>query len=329
MPEASQLEILDVRSFSGPQLAPLLRDEAARWQRRLRWDYVQAINLLLEYLDGRVLPGLVALRKDNKQLLGYCFCVYEGSKAVIGDIYAFGESEARNNPVCETLLEHMLEMLQNTPGIDRIESQLLMFPAGSFPQQFPARGFRSFPRLFLLAELNAPELLKPAPPLKLSSALRLDSWKPEFQKQAAELIHRAYIGHEDSQINDQYQSVSGAERFLHNIIRFPGCGNFDAENSLVLHDRHTGTPQAILLCSRIRFDTAHITQLCVTPSLRGFGLGHLLLTHCAQNLRERGLTHASLTVTESNVKARKLYEKLGFGMVERFEAQTWNAEQRH
>ena len=35
-------------------------------------------------------------------------------------------------------------------------------------------------------------------------------------------------GHIDASINDQYRSLHGSLRFLHNIVRFPGCGVFDA-----------------------------------------------------------------------------------------------------
>ena len=37
----------------------------------------------------------------------------------------------------------------------------------------------------------------------------------------------------DSEINDQYRTLSGSLRFLNNIVRFPGCGTFDPEGSFV------------------------------------------------------------------------------------------------
>ncbi len=48
---------------------------------------------------------------------------------------------------------------------------------------------------------------------------------------AARLIALAYKDHLDSHINEQYRTASGSQRFLHNIVRFPGCGYFDAESS--------------------------------------------------------------------------------------------------
>ena len=126
---ATHPEVLDLRHFSAAALRPLLQEEAAVWQRRLLWDYTRSIDLLLEYIDARSLTGYVAQR--HGRVAGYAFGVCEASKAVLGDVYAFGEGEQRVAPISELLLDHLLETLQATPGIDRIESQLLLFPDGS------------------------------------------------------------------------------------------------------------------------------------------------------------------------------------------------------
>ena len=350
---STHLEILDLRHFSAAQLKPLLRDEADRWQRRLHWDYTRASATLLDYLDSRILPGFVALQSGR--VVGYAFSVFEAAKAVIGDIYAFHETESTTNPVCNTLLHHQLELLQATPGVDRIESQLLMFPAGAFAEAFRTRGFRSFPRLFMLSDVEALAARTPRsrPPserrLQPGTNLMLQSWQPEFYEGAAQLIQRCYAGHMDAGINDQYRTLHGAQRFLHNIIRFPGCGVFDAEKSWVLREAAHGEDplrlpaasavrqplvpsaappapaiKAVLLCSRVRSDVAHITQLCVDPSLRGRGLGQTLLEHCAAEIAPRGIKHLSLTVTEANSSALRLYERNGFTTLHRFEAMVWD-----
>jgi ribosomal protein S18 acetylase RimI-like enzyme len=314
----TQLEILDLRHFSAAKLRPLLQDEALRWQRRLHWDYTRASNTLLEYLDGRILPGYVALRSGS--IIGYAFCVFEAAKAVIGDVYALHETESLTNPVCDTLLHHLIELLQATPGVDRIESQLLMFPVGALAAPFRAAGFQSSPRLFMMAGLSsAPaDSHPPAAPRPL-----FEPWHPAFYEPAAELILRCYTGHMDAGLNDQYRSLAGAQRFLHNIIRFPGCGVFDPANSWVLRNPSTHALDAVILCSRIRGDVGHITQLCVRPSLRGRGLGRLLLQHCAARLTQQGVRHLSLTVTEANTPALRLYHNNGFRTLHRFEAMIW------
>lgn len=322
MSSAPQFEVLDLRHFSAAQMRPLLRDEAERWQQRLRWDYQHSVDLLLDYLDSRVLPGFVALA--SKRVIGYGFCVFEAAKAVIGDVYAFTEGESLENPICETLLTHLIEMLQATPGVDRVESQLLMFPAGALHGPFLSRGFRPHPRLFMFCDLRSSRLGEIARIPPHPQGYLLNSWRPEFYEAAAALIHRAYSGHMDAGINDQYQTVAGAQRFLHNIIRFPGCGAFDGENSWVLRNPRTLAIEAVILCSRVEQKTGHITQICVSPELRGRGLGSILLEQCASELLRRGYQGLSLTVTEANAPARAVYEGLGFAPLHRFEAMVWD-----
>ncbi len=317
--DPQKIEILDLRHFNAAQLGPLLRDEAQRWNRRLQWDYTRASDLLLDYIDGRVLPGFVALH--DHRILGYAFGVFEADKAVIGDVYAFHETEAISNPICDILLDHLLESLQATPGVDRAESQLLMFPAGALAAPFLRRGFHSSPRLFMACNLNT---LPQVPLSETPAAFVLQPWRPEFYNPAAALIHRAYAGHMDSSINDQYRTLHGAQRFLHNIIRFPGCGLFDAENSWALRNARSNALEGLLLCSRVRSDTAHITQLCIDPNLRGQGLGQHMLHHFTHHIARRRATSVSLTVTEANTPALRLYQRNGFLTQHRFDAMVWD-----
>ena len=316
----SRFEVLDLRHFAAAPLRALMADEAERWQTRLRWDYRESTKLLLEYLDSRSLTGYAAV--EGRRILGYTFGVIEASKAIVGDLYAFGETVDEANPICDVLLDHLLETLQAMPGVDRLESQLLMFPAGALAGPFGKRGFHSIPRLFMLTELPA-GIPRPAPPI-CPEGYSLHTWSPEAYDEAARLIHQAYQGHVDAGVNDQYRTIQGAARFLHNIIRFPGCGLFDTAQSTLLRDERTGELAALLLCSRVRHDMGHITQLCVAPAHRGRGLGSLLLTRCAHSLARLSVRGLSLTVTESNEGAVRLYHSQGFRPLHRFEAWVWN-----
>lgn len=314
------IDVLDLRHVSGTQVAPLLRDEAARWAHRFRWDYAEAVQLLEQYIEGRVLPGFVAL-DEQRRVLGYTFSVYEANKAVLGDVWAFEEGSAQFARTTETLLEHMLETLEASPGVDRIESQLLMFPAESLRRVFERRGFQAHPRLFMLADLDAAHFDSAA---ASQEKYTLEPWTMDAFTETAEAIYASYAGHEDAMINDQYQSVAGAERFVQNIIRFPGCGAFDPSHSLLLRDRETRHVEGALLCSRVQKDTAHITQLCLLPQLQGRGLGAWMLASAAEQMRRNGFRAISLTVTETNQQARKLYDRFGFATMHRFAAMTWD-----
>ena len=323
MNNTPQLEVLDLRHFSGAQLAPLLREESTLWEQKLLWDYTKSSELLREYLDGRILPGLVALHQGR--VIGYTFCVYEGVKGIVGDIFAIGEAEADTNPVCDTLLHHLLETLQSTPGVDRIESQLLLFSADALAAPFLSRGFRAHPRLFMMSELNTSPLIVQPRPIQLPGNLRLYPWRAEYYDAVASLIYRSYVGHMDATINDQYRTLQGAQRFLHNIIRFPGCGAFATDNSWVLRDQRTFAIEGAILSSRVRYDTGHVTQVCISPELRHQGLGHFLLQQCAQEFLRRGITKLSLTVTEANTPALELYKQMGFKTLHRFDAMVWDS----
>src|SRR5450631_3742584 len=152
LPVASQIEVLDLRHFSARQLRPLLEHEAEVWRERLRWDYSSSTELLLQYLESRILHGFVAL--DQGRVCGYTFCVYEGHKAVIGDAFATGHRTMTDAETTRVLLVHVLEMLRHSPTVDRVESQLLLFHAGEFADLFVGDEFTIYPRLFLETALR-------------------------------------------------------------------------------------------------------------------------------------------------------------------------------
>jgi ribosomal protein S18 acetylase RimI-like enzyme len=323
VPVASEIEVLDLRHFSARQLRPLLEREADAWRDRLRWDYRSSTELLLQYLESRILQGFVAL--DRGRVCGYTFCVYEGTKAVIGDAFATGHRTMSDADATRAMLVAMLELLRHTPGVDRVESQLLLFNAGEFADLFASPEFTIFPRLFLECDLegqkeagdaNTAAVHGPGVPEELEMSL----WKSEDYQAAAELVHACYVGHCDARINDQYRSLHGSLRFLHNIVRFPGCGVFEARFSWMLRERRSGALVGMVLCSRVGAKVAHITQLCIAQSYRGRGLGRGLLDRSSQSLLDAGFEAITLTVTEANEPAVKLYEWFGFTLRHRFDA---------
>lgn len=338
MTSALQFELLDLRHFSAGSLRPLLEEESRVWSERLHWDYRGSAELLLQYLDSRVLPGYVAV--ENGRIVGYIFCVYEGHKAVIGDVFALPAREtipgadpwASAADIRNELLVRLLEMLRNTPGITRIESQLLLHPHGSHQRIFEDAGFEVHERIFmewpLLPNLDpaAGDAASRGGPadVVVPAGMELRRWAEGDLSPAAHLIATAYQGHLDSHINEQYRTAAGSQRFLHNIVRFPGCGYFDADSSLALVDRRSSDLIGLLLCSRVRDDVGHVTQICIGPEYRGRGLGRLLMVQCARTLARRRFTLLTLTVTASNRHAVSLYEWLGFRAAHRFDAMVWD-----
>ncbi|MGH9492654.1 MAG: GNAT family N-acetyltransferase, partial [Terriglobales bacterium] len=199
------MEILDLRHFRSADLRPLLEEESALWSEQLDWDYGPSAEMILRYLDARILPGYAAVEEGS--LAGYAFFVYEGSKGIIGDLFvrAHGEPPAANGAqsLGERLLSHVIETLQNSPGIHRIEAQLLPHPAGSLARPFTQEGFARHPRLFMNLGLAGVRhrggLERPA-----AEEIEVRPWADADFHAAAAVITAAYRDHMDADINDQY-----------------------------------------------------------------------------------------------------------------------------
>jgi len=329
MASSLSVEILDLRHFAASVLRPVLEAESALWQERLHWDYLASAKLLLQYLDSRSLPGYVAV--DAGRVTGYVFCVYEDAKAVIGDVFALPEetSDGRHallreaesaREIEESLLHRQLELLLHSPGVDRIESQLLLHKAGVHAEIFLRAGFEVYRRLYLRRSLD---LLPPAPAFELPAELEFRLWQDADLNGAGRLIAEAYRDHPDSRINDQYRTVQGSQRFLQNIVRFPGCGVFVPQASNMIFDRRTHEPVALVLASRVSARCGHITQICVHPNYRRAGLARLLLRAAARQFHNLGMEELTLTVTEANQTAVDLYTAEGYTLAHSFNAAVW------
>jgi hypothetical protein len=218
------LEILDLRHFSSVDLRPLLEDEAEVWSRLLSWDYGSSAEMILRYVDAKILPGYAAIERGR--IFGYSFFVYEGAKGVIGDLFVANGNRLSNAHQVELqLLTHVIETLQQSPGIHRVEAQLLAHESGAVARPFLEQGFQRHPRLFMVLALAQPEREKPA----IHPEVEIRRWTEADYQPAAAVITAAYREHVDAQINDQYHTLSGSLRFLNNIVRFPGCGVLDPE----------------------------------------------------------------------------------------------------
>jgi ribosomal protein S18 acetylase RimI-like enzyme len=312
-----QVEILDLRHFSSVDLRALLQDEVREWARVLSWDYSGSAEMILRYVDAKILPGYAAIERGR--IVGFAFFVYEGSKGVIGDLFvANGGRLPDPHEIESRLLLHVIETLQQSPGIHRVEAQLLVHEAGVVARPFVEQGFQRHQRLFMGLELSH-QLNPPA----IDPEIELRRWSEQDYQTAAAVITTAYRGHVDSEINDQYRTLSGSLRFLNNIVRFPGCGTFDAEGSFVAVHKRTRSLVGLILCSRVRHDVGHVTQVCVLPEFRSHGLGESLIAATVGNLRQRNFSLLSLTVTEANTRAVTLYQRLGFDIRRVFDAFVW------
>ncbi len=316
LPDTPLPEIVELPHLTVNDLDPLLNEELGVWEQRFAWDFRPSADLLRRFLQIHSLYGH-ALR-SSREVVGYAYHVCEGHKGLIGDFYVRADHARPPNEMM--LLGAIVRALMSTPGIRRIESQLMLLhtPLGH-PLPF-GRYLTRHDRLFMEIDRTSALNLQPKPSTFRASFV---PWADRYQEEIARLVTASYKGHVDSQINDQYRSIPGARHFLMNIVKFPGCGRFSPAASVVALDERTGRVCGVCLTSLVSASSGHITQLCVLPSIRGARLGYELLRQSLSHLAGLGCTSTSLTVTCSNVDAIRLYESIGFRSHATFPALVW------
>src|SRR5277367_5240481 len=179
------MEILDLRHFASADLRPLLEDEIAMWGRLLSWDYATSAEMILRYMDAKILPGYAAIERGS--IFGYSFFVYEQSKGVIGDLFVRdsgrdGDRTSDRREVEERLLTHVIETLQQSPGIHRVEAQLLAHHTGEVARPFLQQGFSRHPRVFMNFDISKHLDASMATPRLVGDEFEIRPWsEQEYQ----------------------------------------------------------------------------------------------------------------------------------------------------
>jgi ribosomal protein S18 acetylase RimI-like enzyme len=316
LPEAALAQLIELPQLSAGALEPLFNEEIGVWDKRFAWDFRPSADLLRRFAQIQSLNGC-ALRYGS-EIVGYAYYVCEGRKGLIGDFYVRASHSSSSDEML--LLSAIVQALMLTPGIRRIESQLMLLN-GPLHQPPPFhKNLIRHDRYFM--EIDRVSILSlPAKPAAFRA--NFQTWTERFQEEIARIVASSYKGHVDSEINDQYRTISGARNFLMNVVKFPGCGRFSPAASVVVVDESNGRVCGVCLASLISDRSGHVTQLCVLPAIRGAHLGYELLRQTLLRLAELGCTSVSLTVTCSNVDAIRLYESMGFRTQATFPALVW------
>lgn len=308
--------VVELTRLTVDDLEPLLEEERVSWRSALSWDFTPSLDLVRRFVRIRALAGH-ALRL-GKRVIGYSYYVVEDRKGLIGDLYVAHEADTAAHT--DLLLSATLDSLIRTPGIERIEGQLMLAHG---PVERPApyvKYAQVFARVFMLADLDQIHDLPLVTPA--AEEFRFTQWDPSRQDDAAMVIAASYNGHVDARINDQYRTWLGSRRFLGNVTQYPGCGQFFGAASMLALDAENKV-RGVLLASAVAADTGHVTQVCVSPDVRGKGLGYELMRRSLAAMREHGCIKTSLTVTASNARAVQLYQGIGFRATRRFGAYVW------
>ena len=315
--DVSRVEVLELRQVTADDLEPVLSEEIRAWKHQLQWDFDASADLVRRFVRMRALSGFALSVQGD--IAGYCYYVSEDEKGLIGDIFI--RSEYADPEHENTLIGAAINGMLRNPYLRRIESQLMMLRP-PIERPLPLTRFAHiYKRNFMVATLGHSHDL---PVGRAQATVFVDSWNERRQEEAAQVISRAYQGHIDSDINDQYRSVTGARRFLTNIVQYPGCGTFFAPASFLAYRRTDGRLGGLCLASLVSARSGHITQVCVDPDLHGSGVGYELMRRSMQSLASHGCTDASLTVTSTNEQAVRLYERLGFETRRHFGAYVWD-----
>ncbi|MEP7352003.1 MAG: GNAT family N-acetyltransferase [Acidobacteriota bacterium] len=329
--------LVDLLNVHYNHLDPLMAEEATEWADLLDWDFEPSADLVRRFVSMRALSG-VALQHSLNQVpapyAGYAYYVADEGKGLIGGLFlsrSFRTAETEN-----LLLSSILDALWKTPGIHRVEAQLMMLTSPLDRSVPYADCFQFYPRQFLQISLDG---IAQMPERVVSAAI--SPWSENRHSDGARLIAESYVDHIDSQINDQYRTSTGAHRFLSNIVQYPGCGAFFQPASFIAYTP-SNQPKAeigarrfgyhntkmnlagICLTSLVAKGVGHITQVCVAPSHRGTGLGYELMRRSLLALAERGCHTVTLTVTTANAEAVALYRRMGFFCRREFAAYVWD-----
>ena len=306
--------LVDLRTLRGSDLQPVLEAQALHWQEHFAWDCRQGMLATRRLLDRRLLMGR-ALACEGRPV-GYAYFVPEGPRATVGDLFV---TDGVGSLWSHKLLESTLNAACLHRGVRRVEGQLLCLDW--LPIARPAiRGVLRTYRRALMLKSGLGGLPAEAPAI---DAVRYLPWSDGFLQDASALVVTSYRGHVDSRINDQYSSLAGARRGLEQSTRQLRSGRFFPPAGIVV--RQSGSSALIGLClgSLVSDAVGHVSQLCVSPSSCGRGLGSELLRRAVRAFAGAGCEAVSLTVTASNSGAIRLYERHGFRTIASFPAFVW------
>lgn len=316
LPDRPVADLIELRYLRAGDLDALLEDEIETWRTTFHWDFRPSAELVRRFLQMQSLNGVALLL--HQEPIGYAYQICEERKGLIGDFYIRDRYKTQEHE--SLLLGALVESLVHSPGVRRIESQLMMLPCPTNRQLPFADCVRWYERFFMeIRQASVSQLSARTPAFKV----RLQRWSDRMQEEAAHLIAASYRGHVDSEINDQYRSIPGARRFLTNIVKYPGCGMFCEPASFVAIDEGNGRLCGMCLASIVSPNNGHITQICVLPTAKGSRIGYELLRHSLLELANQGVKSTSLTVTAMNTQAVRLYESIGFVRQRVFPAVVW------
>ncbi len=307
-----RFDIQPITRFTGIELADIQAVEVTRWREMLTWDFSPSARLVAAAIDQRLLGGGVLL--SGGRPVGYCYYVRDESRAAVGSFFYL--ADAVDPAAATSLITATLNELIHDRHILRIEAQLPVSDRDITLSAFQHLSFAAHPRLFMTRAVDA----RRDGVVEAHGDHTLRPWTPDDLDSSAAILTEACQGEADRVIHVQYASREGCREFLEDLLRHPGCGQFDPALSLAAIDRASGRLCGFILGSRISPGNAHVPQIAVHPTVWGRGIGRALMRAFLAHTVTSGYTAASLNVTEANARAVTLYRNLGLREAHRFNA---------
>ncbi|MEM7769883.1 MAG: GNAT family N-acetyltransferase [Cyanobacteria bacterium P01_A01_bin.37] len=151
-----------------------------------------------------------------------------------------------------------------------------------------------------------------------------DLFDPIFGRQAIALLTE-FVGRSHNDYSHRYISViEKDEAVLGAVVMLPAeAMGEDIDEAAVLNPIQglrlwfvwTLVLRRILV-HKFPAGTRYIANLAVRPEFRGQGLGTRLLQHCIEQAKQAGVSALFINVDMKNGRAQRLYESLGFQVIE-------------
>jgi len=283
------VRIRDWRYADTPSVAALYEAERRQWLTDLGWDTAEAWPEIEGARTAGRLPGLLAV-DERGSICGWTYFLVDDRVAQVGSLV--GESPEATNALIDSVIAR-------AAGHAECVTCFSYNRAPGLEAALASHGFAVTPYQYL--SRTAPAL----DPFRSDGA---DSWRDGDEKPAAELLRVAYGS------NGRFFAPHGLplewQRYVHNLVAYPGCGRFDPMATRVL--RQNGRVMALVMMTALGPGVAHVAQVAVHPEHRGQGLAGTLLDRALALAHAAGRSRATLLVEDGATAARTLYARRGF-----------------
>jgi len=283
------VRIRDWRYAETPAVEALYDAERRQWLSELGWDTTEAWTEIEGARAAGRLPGLLAV-DDRGSICGWTYFLIDDRIAQVGSLV--GESAEATRALIDSVIAR-------ATGHAECVTCFSYNRAPGLEAALAAHGFEITRYHYLSCSANALDPFRPD---------GADAWRHGDERPAAELLRAAYGS------NGRFFAAHGLahewQRYVHNLVAFPGCGSFDRMATRVL--REDGRMAALVMMTALGPGVAHVAQVAVHPERRGQGLAGKLLDRALALAHAAGRSRATLLVEEGASAARTLYARRGF-----------------